>query len=73
MECEKTKRILAALDRHEVNYVLGGGMAMAAQGLVRAARDIGVVSVEAKRPHCISRWLTDLLPESSGAFPGSRC
>ena len=41
MEFEKTKRILAALDRHEVNYVLGGGMAMAAQGLVRAARDIG--------------------------------
>jgi predicted nucleotidyltransferase len=49
MEFEQTKRILAAFDRHGVNYVLVGGMAMAAQGLVRATRDIDVVvSVEAK-------------------------
>jgi hypothetical protein len=43
MDFEETKRILAALDRHGVEYVLVGGMAMAAQGLVRATRDIDVV------------------------------
>jgi len=43
MEFEQTKRILAAFDRHGVNYVLVGGMAMAAQGLVRATRDIDVI------------------------------
>jgi hypothetical protein len=49
MEFEQTKRILAAFERHEVDYVLVGGMAMAAQGLVRATRDIDmVVSAEAK-------------------------
>ena len=48
MEFEQTKCILAAFERHGVNYVLVGGMAMAAQGLVRATRDIDVVvSVEA--------------------------
>jgi hypothetical protein len=43
MDFEETKRILAALARHGVEYVLVGGMAMAAQGLVRATRDIDVV------------------------------
>lgn len=33
-------RILAALDREGVRYVLIGSMAMAAQGLIRATRDI---------------------------------
>jgi len=33
-------RILAALDREAVRYVLIGSMAMAAQGLIRATRDI---------------------------------
>ena len=35
-------QILAAFDRHGVAYVLVGSMAMAAQGLVRATRDIDV-------------------------------
>ncbi len=43
MEFEQTKRIFAAFDRHKMAYVLVGGMAMAAQGLVRATRDIDVV------------------------------
>jgi hypothetical protein len=43
MEFEQTKRILAAFDCHRVDYVLIGGMAMAAQGLLRATRDIDVV------------------------------
>ena len=35
-------RILAALARHGVEYVLVGSMAMAAQGLVRATRDMDI-------------------------------
>ena len=35
-------RILAALERHGVEYVLVGSMAMAAQGIVRATRDMDV-------------------------------
>jgi hypothetical protein len=40
-------RILSALERHGVAYVLVGSMALAAQGIVRATPDIGVfVSAE---------------------------
>ena len=61
MEFEQTKRILAAFDRHGVNYVLVGGMAMAAQGLVRATRDIDVVvSVEAKNIDRLKAALQEL-------------
>lgn len=35
-------RVLGALDRHRVEYVLVGSMAMAAQGLVRATRDMDI-------------------------------
>ena len=35
-------RILAALERHGVDYVLVGSMAMAAQGIVRATRDMDI-------------------------------
>jgi hypothetical protein len=43
----ETMRILSAFDRHGVAYVLVGSMAMAAQGIVRATRDIDVfVSAE---------------------------
>ncbi len=40
MDFEEAKRILAALERERVRYVLIGSMAMAAQGLIRATRDI---------------------------------
>src|SRR3989337_753756 len=40
MDFEEAKRILAALEREGVRYVLIGSMAMAAQGLIRATRDI---------------------------------
>ena len=61
MEFEQTKRILAAFERHGVNYVLVGGMAMAAQGLVRATRDIDmVVSVEAKNIDRLKAALQEL-------------
>lgn len=40
MRFEQAKAILAAFEREGVRYVLVGSMAMAAQGLVRATRDI---------------------------------
>ena len=40
MDLGEAKRILAAFEREEVAYVLVGSMAMAAQGLVRATRDL---------------------------------
>jgi len=36
----EVKRILAAFEREGVEYVLIGSMAMAAQGLIRATRDV---------------------------------
>jgi hypothetical protein len=39
MDLQEAKRILAALEREGVEYVLIGSMAMAAQGLIRATRD----------------------------------
>jgi hypothetical protein len=43
MDFSEAKRIVAAFERHEVAYVVVGSMAMAAQGVVRATRDIDVV------------------------------
>ena len=64
MEFEQTKRILAAFDRHGVDYVLVGAMAMAAQGLVRATRDIDVVvSVEAKNIDRLKTALRELFDD----------
>ena len=40
IDIEEAKRILAALEREGVEYVMVGSMAMAAQGLVRATRDV---------------------------------
>lgn len=40
MDLNEAKRILAAFERERVKYVLVGSMAMAAQGLVRATRDL---------------------------------
>ena len=40
IDFEEAKRILAAFERHGVEYVMVGSMAMAAQGLVRATRDV---------------------------------
>ena len=42
LDLAEAKRILAALDREAVQYVLVGSMAMAAQGLVRATRDMDI-------------------------------
>jgi hypothetical protein len=40
IDFEETKRILVALEREDVRYVLIGAMGMAAQGLVRATHDL---------------------------------
>jgi hypothetical protein len=40
MDFEEAKRILRALELEGVRYVLVGSMAMAAQGLIRATRDM---------------------------------
>ena len=40
MDFDEAYQVLAALDEYEVKYVLIGSMAMAAQGLVRATRDL---------------------------------
>lgn len=40
MDFGEAKRILAAFEREGVRYVLVGSMAMAAQGLIRATRDM---------------------------------
>jgi hypothetical protein len=42
MEFSQAMRVLGAFERHGVQYVLVGSMAMAAQGIVRATRDMDV-------------------------------
>jgi hypothetical protein len=42
MEFQEAMAVLSALERHGVRYVLIGSMAMAAQGLIRATRDMDV-------------------------------
>lgn len=42
MDIAEAKRLIAAFERHRVAYVVVGSMAMAAQGIVRATRDIDV-------------------------------
>jgi Nucleotidyl transferase AbiEii toxin, Type IV TA system len=42
MTFAEAMRILSALERHGVQYVLVGSMAMAAQGIVRATRDLDI-------------------------------
>lgn len=69
MEFEQTKRIFAAFDRHRVDYVLVGAMAMAAQGLVRATRDIDVlVSTDGKNVDRLKTALREVFsdPEIDG-------
>jgi hypothetical protein len=64
MEFEQTMRILSAFERHKVDYVLVGAMAMAAQGLVRATRDIDVVvSAEEKNVQRLKAALLEIFED----------
>lgn len=42
MDFAEARRIIAAFERHKIAYVVVGSMAMAAQGIVRATRDLDV-------------------------------
>jgi hypothetical protein len=59
-------RILAAFERRGVAYVLVGSMAMAAQGIVRATRDIDVfVSAEPDDVDRLKAALKDVFDDTS--------
>jgi hypothetical protein len=61
IDIEEAKRILAAFAREGVEYVMIGSMAMAAQGLVRATRDVDFfVSAEAANVERLRRALKSL-------------
>ena len=59
-------RILAAFEHHEVEYVLIGSMAMAAQGIVRATRDIDVfVSPDEENVRRLKAALSEVFDDPS--------
>lgn len=61
MDLDEAKRILAAFEREGLEYVLIGSMAMAAQGLVRATRDLDFfVSPEPENVARLKRALKSL-------------
>jgi len=64
MDFQEVRRILAAFAREHVLYVLVGSMAMAAQGLIRATRDMDVfVSPDADNVERLRRALRALFPD----------
>jgi hypothetical protein len=64
MDFQEAKRILAALEREDVHYVLVGAMAMAAQGLIRATRDMDLfVSADPRNVECLRRALKSVFDD----------
>jgi hypothetical protein len=64
MNLEEAKRILAVFAREGVEYVVVGSMAMAAQGLIRATRDLDVfVSASAANVERLRRALKSLFDD----------
>lgn len=64
IDFEETKRILGAMEREGVRYVLIGAMAMAAQGLVRATHDLDFfVSPEAENVDRLKRAFKSLFDD----------
>ncbi len=64
MDFGEAKRILAAFEREGVRYVLVGSMAMAAQGLIRATRDMDLfVAADPENIARLRRALKTLFPE----------
>ena len=64
MNFAQTKRILSVLERHGVRYVLVGSMAMAAQGIVRATRDLDMfVSPESTNVDRLKAALQELFAD----------
>jgi hypothetical protein len=66
MELGQALAILAALEREGVRYVVVGSMAMAAQGLVRATRDLDLfVSPDADNVERLKRALRSVFDDPS--------
>ena len=66
MTFEEAKVILHALERERVEYVLVGSMAMAAQGIVRATRDMDFfVSAQPENVERLKRALSSLYQDPS--------
>jgi hypothetical protein len=64
MNLEEAKRILAVFAREGVEYVVVSSMAMAAQGLIRATRDLDVfVSASAANVERLRRALKSLFDD----------
>jgi len=64
MDFQEARRILAALEREDVHYVLVGAMAMAAQGLIRATRDMDLfVSADPRNVECLRRALKSVFDD----------
>ena len=64
MNLDLATRILGAFERHRVQYVLVGSMAMAAQGLVRATRDMDVfISPDAENVSRLKQALKELFQD----------
>jgi hypothetical protein len=61
IDIDEAKRILAAFQREGVEYVMVGSMAMAAQGVVRATRDVDLfVAATAENVQKLRRALKSL-------------
>ena len=66
MTFDEVEQILAAFERERVEYVLIGSMAMAAQGLIRATRDVGFfVSPEPKNVDRLQRALKSVFEDDA--------
>jgi hypothetical protein len=64
MDFGEAKRILAAFEREGVRYVLVGSMAMAAQGLIRATRDMDLfVAADPENVARLRHALKGLFPD----------
>lgn len=64
MDFAEARRVVAAFERHHVAYVVVGSMAMAAQGIVRATRDMDVfVSPDALNVERLRAALRDLFDD----------
>lgn len=66
MDFSQAVRVLSAFARHGVEYVLVGSMAMAAQGLIRATRDMDVfVAPDAANVEKLKAALRELFADPS--------
>ena len=66
MDVSEARRIVAAFERHDLQYVVVGSMAMAAQGIVRATRDMDVfIAPDAENVERLKAALRELYDDPS--------